>query len=331
MKRVRLTVTGAGSLFGQGILKSLRVSQNSVDVKIQGLDYFSNAFGFRYCDTCDVLPDILSKHVQLDYWYDCLVGSVKKFGSELLFVGADFELEYLAKKKNDFFEQTGCEIIISSSDTISLCKDKLNCARFLSANSLPAPITTDGDMSYEEAVEVLGQPFIVKPRRGSRSRGVKLVNSPNNFAAALNCCEEPLFQEYLSGDSGEFSCGILVLGGKLRSICVLKRILRDGNTWDAVSENPKNKEFNLVEAYCNELSKLIDFDGPANIQCRLVGEQPCCFEINPRFSGTTFFRTLLGVNEPMLCVLHQLGQDIPSNQRLKPGKVRRYYEECLED
>ena len=73
-----------------------------------------------------------------------------------------------------------------------------------------------------------------------------------------------------------------------------------------------------------------DFIGPANIQCRVVDGVPYAFEVNPRFSGTTYFRTLLGVNEPLNVIKNSMGLEVPTDLRLRPGKVRRYFSECLE-
>ena len=76
MIKVKVSVTGAVSLFGQGILKSVRDDLGSIYPEIHGLDYFWDAFGFRYCDSATVLPDILSEHVSEIEWYNELVAAV---------------------------------------------------------------------------------------------------------------------------------------------------------------------------------------------------------------------------------------------------------------
>ena len=46
-------------------------------------------------------------------------------------------------------------------------------------------------------------------------------------------------------------------------------------------------------------------------QCRYVGDQVVTFEINPRFSGTTFIRALAGYNEPDLLLRREvLGESV---------------------
>ena len=92
----------------------------------------------------------------------------------------------------------------------------------------------------------------------------------------------------------------------------------------------EDPEFLLVERYCRQIVAGFDFIGPANIQCRVVDGVPYAFEVNPRFSGTTYFRTLLGVNEPLNVIKDSMGLEVPTDLRLRPGKVRRYFSECLE-
>lgn len=46
----------------------------------------------------------------------------------------------------------------------------------------------------------------------------------------------------------------------------------------------------------------INSKGPLNIQCRMVDNELYVFEINPRFSGTSPFRTLFGFNEADILV-----------------------------
>lgn len=63
--------------------------------------------------------------------------------------------------------------------------------------------------------------------------------------------------------------------------------------------------------------------GPLNIQCRKVEEKVYPFEINPRFSGTTSLRALVGYNEPDILVRkHVLREEITSID-YKKGVITR--------
>ena len=54
-------VTGAGSLLGQGIIKTILSSKKKF--KIIGTDYFKDAIGFNWVNNSYLLPDILKKKI----------------------------------------------------------------------------------------------------------------------------------------------------------------------------------------------------------------------------------------------------------------------------
>ena len=67
-----------------------------------------------------------------------------------------------------------------------------------------------------------------------------------------------------------------------------------------------------------------------NIQCRLVGDKVYVFEINPRFSGTTSLRAMVGYNEPDLLVRkHILGEEIEKHFTYREGVILRSLKETL--
>ena len=55
----KILVTGAGSLLGQGIIKTTLSLKKKI--KIIGTDYFKDAIGFNWINNSYLLPDILKK------------------------------------------------------------------------------------------------------------------------------------------------------------------------------------------------------------------------------------------------------------------------------
>lgn len=326
----RIAVTGAGSLFGQGILKSLRCSD--FHLNILGLDYFSDAFGFRYCDHRQVLPDLLADTVSDDTWFDALKSAVMSHGSRVLFVGADFEVLRLAHARASFENETGCRVIVVSEALARDCKDKLRTAVRLAEAGLAAPVSSSAGIGFEAAADLLSVPFVIKPRDGARGRGVRVVHTNLEFEAALERGREYIVQQYLPDASAEYSCGVLAFPDRIDAVTPLCRELRDGNTWSAVARPRGDSTARAVEDYCRSIATALGADGPLNVQCRIHGGVPIAFEINPRFSGTTFFRTLLGVNEPERVVKYCFREkDIGPPPALRPGRVRRFFDECVEE
>jgi carbamoyl-phosphate synthase large subunit len=71
-----------------------------------------------------------------------------------------------------------------------------------------------------------------------------------------------------------------------------------------------------------DIAQSLNSMGPLNIQARLVNGRLITFEINPRFSGTSYFRALAGVNEVNLFINYKQHYD---GSVLVPrgGKCRR--------
>ncbi len=87
-----------------------------------------------------------------------------------------------------------------------------------------------------------------------------------------------------------------------------------------------------IENYCCEISTALESRGPLNFQLRKVGSKFLIFEINPRFSGTTPFRAMVGINEPDM-----MYRNLVLNERLSPVKyesnkiIMRMFDEVMID
>ena len=101
----------------------------------------------------------------------------------------------------------------------------------------------------------------------------------------------------------------------------LKRYLKDGNTHLAYSSN-----YELIDKYVELITRLIKPFGPINFQLRLTDKGPTVFEINPRFSGTTPFREMFGVNE-VEAIINKIIYDKTKIYSKKYGAIVRYFEE----
>lgn len=323
MSAVPVTVTGAGSLFGQGILKCLR--RGGLETRVHGLDYFPDAVGFRWCDSTGLLPDVLAPGVSEDEWFGAICAAVSEAGSRFLFVGADFELLPLAERAGELMERTGCRAVVSPPETVAICKDKLRTARVLGDAGVKVPRSFAADEELERVEQAMPYPMIVKPRFGARSRGLRLVSDRAGLTRALAEADRPLIQEFLPDDDAEYTCGVMTFDGRVDSVAVLRRRLKDGNTVEAVGERNE-----AIEAACVRIAEILDPFGPINVQLRLVDGAPHVFEINPRFSGTTIFRALLGLNEPERLLRHLLGLPLAPAPQIREEKVVRYFEESVE-
>jgi len=90
--------------------------------------------------------------------------------------------------------------------------------------------------------------------------------------------------------------------------------------------------FPEVAKQCEEVALALGARGPLNIQCRLVDRVVYIFEINPRFSGTTSLRAMVGFNEPdVLIRKHVLNEKIIPHFKYGSGIILRGLSEVLID
>ncbi|MBF0479351.1 MAG: ATP-grasp domain-containing protein [Candidatus Omnitrophica bacterium] len=315
-------VTGAGSVIGQALIKSIRKS--SLKCRIIAADYFSHAVGLYWADSQYLLPDILKKEVTEEEW----ISAVKKIliheNIDVVLIGLDFELDIFSRYKQRLEQETKAKIIVGDEASIRICQDKwltAECLRERGLNYAPSCLPE----SIKPFISQNAFPYVVKPRRGFRSRNVFFVKNETELDHALLVCPNPVIQKEMGTIEKEYTCGSLILDGEVKSVISLRRDLKDGNTFRAICDDTCED----VNRYIVQAAKVLNLFGPANYQLRLTEQGPFIFEINPRFSGTTYMRTLLGVNEVVILlesVLEGKRRPMPVPQL---GAVLRFFDELF--
>ncbi len=318
-------ITGTGSLIGQGIIKSIKNSKYSKIYKLIGFDYFKDTVGSFWCDKNHILPDIYKKTVTEKKWLSTLIEIILNEKIDILFTGVDFELVPLSKNKKYIENKTRCKIIVSELGVIKTGNDKYLTYKFLKKNGLNFPKTY---LPKNCDFDKLNWPIIVKPRQGARSRGVYEIKNKKELVTVLKSIENPIIQEKIGDKNSEYTCGIIYFNGQLKQKIVLKRSLKDGNTY--ISEHSNNYKKNIYN-YIEDISHILKPFGSCNLQIRVDSEGiPKLFEINPRHSGTTYIRSLFGYNE-VIYILKYLLENESIKFNMKEGKALRFYHEKLLD
>ncbi len=78
----------------------------------------------------------------------------------------------------------------------------------------------------------------------------------------------------------------------------MRRDLLEGTTYRAEADFPE------IRREAVRIAEALKPMGPSNIQLRMHGGRPVCFEINIRFSGTTPIRARLGFNDVEAALNH---------------------------
>tara|TARA_B110000503_G_scaffold115300_1_gene173555 strand:+ start:47 stop:1024 length:978 start_codon:yes stop_codon:yes gene_type:complete len=319
--KINIAVTGIGSLIGQAIIKSINRSDLIEKINIIGFDYFKETVGGFWIDEKYILPDILKPEVSKQEWLDIIIKIIIDRDIKLLFVGVDFELPIFAKHKDYIERKTSAVVLVSSTEVIEIADDKFLTYEFLKKNDLLHPKSyLPKELDYDN----LNYPLIVKPRKGARSRGVHEVNNKSHLLRIIDEVDNPIIQECVGKNSDEFTCGTIYLNDELKEIIVLKRSLKDGNTFIS---HYKNDFPAIITTYLKEVAECLKPFGACNFQLRLDDNGfPKIFEINSRHSGTTYIRSLFGFNE-IEYIINILLFDKEIDFELREGTVVRYYDE----
>ncbi len=316
----RILVTGAGAVLGQGILKSL--AQAGDRYSVYSFDPNPLSVGLHWTSHAGLLP------MANDASYAARVEqTLDQVRPAAVLVGTDVELAIFAERRTEWEQRFDTQILVSSPEIIEIADDKYQTAEWLRANGLPYPETAlaDDPAAVDALVKNCGFPLIVKPRRGARSVGVSLVRDRASLDAAIVPGTDQIVQQFAGPEDEEYTAGVLYFDGGVRAQIVLRRDLRDGNTYRAFSG-----DFPDCEDYVRRVGEALKPHGPANFQFRrhASGEFKL-FEINARFSGTTPMRALLGFNEVDMALRHLLDGQPVEQPDITQGIVLRYLEEQL--
>jgi carbamoyl-phosphate synthase large subunit len=281
---MNILVTGAGSLIGHGILRSLRVIGDK-DFKIFTADPDHRAAGHWLGDHGCKIPLAKDPH-----YVEKLSETIRKFRIDIAFIGTDPELMKVALAKKEW----KATVVVSEPTTIAMGEDKWLTVKFLKENGFPYPDSalSEDRSEVKRLVAEHGFPLFAKPRIGARSVGATKIRDNEDL---LKILQQPnyIIQEYLGDEDAEFTAGTMTYDRKSYSQVIFKRDLKDGNTYRAYVYNDAEHE-----RFITQVSEGIEgVYGPLNFQYRIKNGKPVIFEINSRYSGTTPLRTAIGINE----------------------------------
>ena len=342
MVRILVTAIGGG---GQGdqILKALRLAREK-RYKIFWTDANGDCPQSKFVEEFVRLPFASDKE-----YLPRLLDTCRQLKVDALFHGSEQELRVFANNR-EAIEREGIFLPINSTSLIEKCMDKEQSSLMLRETGHNVP-KFKVIKSNEDIDTVDFFPVIVKPRTGGRGssnvfiaqdvdqlRGLALYVGLNRLSKGF------LIQEYVGTAEEEFTVGVMHgLDGSFMSSIALRRHLRSGlSVRESVPNETSMKElgpslvissgvsqgdigeFGEITQQCRELADRLKSKGPLNFQCRVVNGNIRVFEINPRFSGTTSLRAMVGLNEPDLMIRkHILGEDIKGRIQYRNATILR--------
>ena len=180
----------------------------------------------------------------------------------------------------------GCQVAVSSADTVALAHDKYLTALALAAAGVPVPATvavagpvTD---SHAAALRKLGLPFILKPRMSRGGRGVVVVNDLADLATIPS---GSIAQTFATGT--EYAVQVYARPGHIEVVPLEKTVLKQGLVGNAshVVRRTSN-EVPDVASVAAAAAEALGLAGPADMDIRrTVDGTPVVLEVNARFGA----------------------------------------------
>jgi carbamoyl-phosphate synthase large subunit len=328
---MRVLIAGiGGASLGTELLKALGLADR---YRIVGCDVSPLAFGHyspAFEQTFLADPDDYASSV-LDI--------CRKAGIACILPGGEEPLRLLCQAA-DRLHQAGVALAANAPAVVERFADKETTFQYLGALGIPVPRTVA--VAKPEDVRAVPCPCVVKPATESGGSSMVFVASDHREAALYaaylkNNGKKVLVQEYIPEGEGEFTVGVLSRpGGRLVGSVALRRLfhtklsvmargraglISSGNSQGHVDDYP------AVRAAAELIAQRAGSEGPLNVQGRLRDGVFVPFEVNPRFSASTYLRALAGFNEVDLYLRALRGESDVRPDPLRPGYYLRSFSE----
>jgi carbamoyl-phosphate synthase large subunit len=291
----RVLVTGAGGPSGISILRALE--DEPLTLLAGDIDPYAAGLYLVGPERRAILP-----RGDDPRFADELLARCAREDVRVLVPTVDSELLPLARRRDEF-AAAGVALVLASQDTLAVCLDKWALdERCRGRVRVPATAVADARLD-PGAVEL---PAIVKPRAGSGSRGIRLVER----RAELEALERDgtlLVQEHLPGP--EHSLDVLARSdGHVAAVVPRARLKIDSG----IAVTGRTLHDDALDAFAREVAAAIGLTTVANVQVKADADgEPALLEVNARFPGTMPLTVAAGVDMPRLAVGEALGDPIP--------------------
>jgi carbamoyl-phosphate synthase large subunit len=313
---ILITAIGGGG-HGEQILKALRLSERK-PYYIIGADAQPNCPQSKLVDEFITLP--LANQPN---YMEALFSVCDRFGIKALFHGCEPELRQFVKER-ERIEERGIFLPINPTELIDICMNKEATNQLLFDLGFEGPRYLCAK-TREDLKQIDWYPVVVKPSVGGGgsanvyiAQNITELFGLSDYLGLELIADNFIIQEYVGTPEDEYTVGVLhdMDGNYINSIAVRRLLSGQLNIRTSAPNRTRRTElgstlvvssgvshgyvgrFAGVTEQCKDIAKAIGAKGPINIQCRLTEGKVKVFEINPRFSGTTSLRAMVGYNEP---------------------------------
>ncbi|WP_172117015.1 ATP-grasp domain-containing protein [Halomonas hibernica] len=271
--------------------------------RVVGTDMDLSAPALEACDAAYKVPGVFA-----DSYLDTLKEVIIKEKIDMVFSLNDLEIGLLAENRELIEQETGATVYVPPVETLEVCADKWRTYQFAREIGIHTPATY---LSIDDATSAINAgdvrfPLIVKPRWGSASIGLFIIDSVTDLVAGFEACQRAVAKSALVALGAESTViiqeviegpeyGVDVLYGKnerfIGFAAKKKLAMRAGETDKAVTVAPET-----FAAIVAKIASTLPHRG--NLDCDFLERDGKFYllEFNPRFGGGYPFTHLAGAN-----------------------------------
>ena len=332
-EKPRVMIAGiAGASLGTELFKCLALAKR---YEIFGCDISPYAYGHYQKGFKKTFV------VSEENYVDSVVSVCKKNAIDFLVPGGEQPMVLLGRDEH-LLRENGIRFVGNSADIIQNYSDKKTTFHQLHTMGFKIPKTLFGS-GLTKSTEV-PLPCIIKPETGSGgSNFVFLASTTEEVKLYLRYLKlnkrDALVQEYIPVTEGEFTVGVLSLPNEtvaysiaLRRTFNSKLSIAQQNNVGLISSGYTQGYIDTFPTICSiaeKMAETIGSRGPLNIQGRMRDGTFIPFEINPRFSASTYLRALAGINEIDIFLQFLLTGKLESVGPIRPGYYLRSFDETV--
>jgi FMN phosphatase YigB (HAD superfamily)/carbamoylphosphate synthase large subunit len=290
MMSINVLVVSGGGFQGLGLIKALRAVAGA---RILVADCHAENVTRYFADDFFLAPLLKEEHAFLSFILDLC----EQEGVSAVFASTDFELELLARHRDEFSAK-GVTVYVSTNSLLELAHDKLLFYQWLQSEklpSLPCYVTPrDPNASF---------PLIGKPRRGWGSRGLCMLAGPEDLSTLPSAKIDELVWQPCLQDFDEYSVDFSVnMAGKISPLSFRRRIRSLGGFAILCEPGAPQKVRDATQLTIERLLPL-GMQGPLNLQVLSARDTCWVSDLNPR-AGTSMPLSLAVGANPLAFLLN---------------------------
>jgi predicted ATP-grasp superfamily ATP-dependent carboligase len=338
---MNLLVTNAQEVQAYTIIRSLRGHADKVIITVGGTsvrvdDFPGMAFYSRFVDAHYQVPhfasdwaagDLREQNTAAEEAYVARIEEIcHREKIDTIIPSLDPEI-YVFSKNKSRLERQGILTLVAEPEIVGSLIDKARTLKAANRVGFPTPRThipnTPADIEW--IIDNTAPPWVMKPRVGAHVTGVSYISDPDElkrkYAEVVVRQPKPLVQEYISGLE---RCHYYITVDRNHEILSLLQpkplyVYADGVTTSIKSAISDSDGPLIPELWA--LVRELGLWGGYTVQTKVDPRDgsPRLMEINPRFGHHLWYRTEIGVNEPLICLQVARGERVTANTVFPKG------------